>query len=52
MRRTGSCCFVLTAHVRDVGHMEELIDRFAASGQTTTSVMQSAPVPRRGIQLT
>ena len=51
-RVTGDDCFVMTAHVRDVGHMEELIDRFAASGQTTTSVMQSAPVPRRGIQLT
>ena len=51
-RVTGDDCFVMTAHVRDVEHMEQLIDRFAASGQTTTSVMQSAPVPRRGIQLT
>ena len=51
-RVTGDDCFVMTAHVRDVEHMEQLIDRFAASGQTTTSIMQSAPVPRRGIQLT
>ncbi|MGZ4270377.1 MAG: Lrp/AsnC family transcriptional regulator [Solirubrobacteraceae bacterium] len=50
-RVTGDDCFVLTAHVRDVAHMEEVIDRFAASGQTTTSVMQSAPVPRRGVAL-
>jgi Lrp/AsnC family leucine-responsive transcriptional regulator len=51
-RVTGDDCFVLTAHVQDVEHMEAVIDRFAASGQTTTSVMQSAPVPRRGVQLT
>ena len=51
-RVTGDDCFVMTAHVRDVEHMEQLIDRFATSGQTTTSVMQSAPVPRRGIALT
>ena len=51
-RVTGDDCFVMTAHVRDVEHMEVLIDRFAASGQTTTSVIQSAPVPRRAIQLT
>ncbi|MGZ6643993.1 MAG: Lrp/AsnC family transcriptional regulator [Solirubrobacteraceae bacterium] len=50
-RVTGDDCFVLTAHVRDVAHMEEVIDRFAASGQTRTSVMQSAPVPRRGVAL-
>ncbi len=51
-RVTGDDCFVMTAHVRDVEHMEQLIDRFATSGQTTTSVMQSAPVPRRGLALT
>ena len=31
-----------------VDHLEELIDRFTPFGQTTTSVVQSAPVPRRG----
>ena len=37
----------MKAHVRDVEHLEELIDRFAALGQTTTSIVQSSPVPRR-----
>jgi Lrp/AsnC family leucine-responsive transcriptional regulator len=37
--------------VRDVVHLEEVIDAFAAYGQTTTSVMQSSPVPRRGVAL-
>jgi Lrp/AsnC family leucine-responsive transcriptional regulator len=51
LRVTGDDCFVMTAHVRDVTHLEEVIDAFAAYGQTTTSVMQSSPVPRRGVAL-
>jgi Lrp/AsnC family transcriptional regulator, leucine-responsive regulatory protein len=50
-RVTGDDCYVMTAHVRDVGHLEEVIDRFAALGQTTTSIVQSSPVPRRGLAL-
>ncbi|MEA2411824.1 MAG: Lrp/AsnC family transcriptional regulator, leucine-responsive regulatory protein [Thermoleophilaceae bacterium] len=46
-RVTGDDCYVMTAHVRDVTHLEEVIDQFAAYGQTTTSIMQSSPVPRR-----
>ena len=46
-RITGEDCFVLTAHVRDVQHLEEVIDGFALHGQTTTSVLQSSPVPLR-----
>jgi Lrp/AsnC family leucine-responsive transcriptional regulator len=51
-RITGEDCFVATAHVRSVEHLEEIIDRFAAHGQTTTSIVQSAPVDDRGIDLT
>jgi Lrp/AsnC family leucine-responsive transcriptional regulator len=47
-RVTGEDCFFMKAHVRSVEHLEEVIDRFAAYGQTTTSVMQSSPVPVRG----
>jgi Lrp/AsnC family leucine-responsive transcriptional regulator len=50
-RITGEDCFIMTAHVRSVGHLEEVIDRFAAYGQTTTSIVQSAPVASRGIAL-
>ena len=46
-RVTGDDCFVMLAHVRDVEHLEELIDQFALYGQTTTSVIQSSPVPAR-----
>ena len=50
-RITGDDCYVMTAHVRSVEHLEEVIDRFAAHGQTTTSIVQSAPVPARGLPL-
>lgn len=48
-RITGDDCYVMTAHVRSVEHLEEVIDRFAAYGQTTTSIVQSSPVPPRGL---
>ena len=47
-RVTGEDCFVMRLHVRDVMHLEELIDRFVLYGQTTTSIVQSSPVPGRG----
>jgi Lrp/AsnC family leucine-responsive transcriptional regulator len=50
-RVTGDDCYVITAHLRDVEHLEEVIDQFVALGQTTTSIVQSAPVPRRGLAL-
>ena len=48
-RITGEDCYFMKAHVRDVTHMEEVIDVFAVYGQTTTSIVQSSPVPRRGV---
>jgi Lrp/AsnC family transcriptional regulator, leucine-responsive regulatory protein len=50
-RITGEDCYIATAHVRDVEHLEQVIDHFVALGQTTTSIVQSAPVPRRGVDL-
>ncbi len=50
-RITGEDCFFMKAHVTSVEHLEEVIDRFTPYGQTTTSVMQTSPVPRRGISL-
>ena len=47
-RVTGDDCFIMRLHVRDVLHLEELIDTFVPYGQTTTSIMQSSPVPGRG----
>jgi Lrp/AsnC family leucine-responsive transcriptional regulator len=50
-RITGDDCYIMTAHVRSVEHLEEVIDHFAAHGQTTTSIVQSAPVDSRGLSL-
>jgi Lrp/AsnC family leucine-responsive transcriptional regulator len=46
-RITGEDCFLMRLHVRSVGELEDIIDRFAFHGQTTTSIMQRSPVPRR-----
>jgi Lrp/AsnC family transcriptional regulator, leucine-responsive regulatory protein len=48
-RITGDDCYFMRAWVRDVEHLEEVIDRFAPYGQTTTSIVQSSPVPPRGL---
>ena len=50
-RITGEDCYFVKAHVRDVQHLEELIDRFTPYGQTTTSIVQSSPVPARAVAL-
>ena len=50
-RITGDDCYLMRAHLRDVEHLEEVIDRFAVLGQTTTSIVQSSPVPARGVEV-
>jgi len=50
-RITGDDCYIATVHLRDVGHLETVIDRFALLGQTTTSIVQSSPVRGRGLAL-
>ena len=51
-RITGEDCFFVKLHVRDVEHLEGVIDAFAFFGQTTTSIMQTSPVPRRAVSAT
>jgi Lrp/AsnC family leucine-responsive transcriptional regulator len=51
-RITGEDCYVMLAHVRSVEHLEEVIDGFAAHGQTTTSIVQSSPVQPRALDVT
>ena len=48
-RITGDDCYFMKLHLRDVGHLEQVLDRFTPYGQTTTSIIQSSPVPTRGI---
>jgi Lrp/AsnC family leucine-responsive transcriptional regulator len=46
-RITGEDCFLMKANVSSVEALEKLIDRFVPYGQTTTSIVQSSPVPLR-----
>jgi Lrp/AsnC family transcriptional regulator, leucine-responsive regulatory protein len=48
-RITGEDCYIMRVHVRDVEHLEELIDAFVLYGQTTTSIVQSSAVPLRAL---
>jgi Lrp/AsnC family leucine-responsive transcriptional regulator len=48
-RITGEDCFFMRLELRDIEHLEEILDRFILYGQTTTSIIQSSPVPRRAL---
>jgi Lrp/AsnC family leucine-responsive transcriptional regulator len=50
-RITGDDCFYFIAHLRTVGHLEPILDRFAPYGRTTTSLVHAATVPRRPLPL-
>jgi Lrp/AsnC family transcriptional regulator, leucine-responsive regulatory protein len=50
-RMTGDDCYYFTMHLRSVDRLEPILDRFTPYGQTTTSLIQSAPVPRRSLPL-
>jgi Lrp/AsnC family leucine-responsive transcriptional regulator len=47
-RITGEDCYLLKLHLRAIDELEALLDRFTPYGLTTTSIVNSAPVPRRG----
>jgi Lrp/AsnC family leucine-responsive transcriptional regulator len=47
-RITGEDCYLMRLHLRSIDELEDILDRFTPWGQTTTSLVQSAPVPRRG----
>jgi len=50
-RITGEDCFLLKVYVAAVEDLEAVLDVFLPYGQTTTSIVQSSPVPRRGLPL-
>ena len=47
-RITGEDCYLIKVHLRAIDELEQLLDRFTPYGQTTTSIVHSSPVPRRG----
>jgi Lrp/AsnC family leucine-responsive transcriptional regulator len=51
LRITGDDCFLVRAHLESIDALDSLLDPFLAHGQTTTSIVQSAPVPLRTLPL-
>lgn len=46
-RITGEDCFLMKIHLESLDALDPLLDRFLVFGQTTTSILQSSPVPSR-----
>jgi Lrp/AsnC family leucine-responsive transcriptional regulator len=50
-RITGEDCFFVKLHLRAMEDLEPILDRFVLYGQTTTSIIHSAPVGPRPLPL-
>ncbi|HVF16156.1 MAG TPA: Lrp/AsnC family transcriptional regulator [Steroidobacteraceae bacterium] len=46
-RITGEDCFIAKVHLDAIANLDQVLDRFLVFGQTTTSIVQSSPVPLR-----
>jgi Lrp/AsnC family leucine-responsive transcriptional regulator len=46
-RITGEDCFFLKVHLRSIDDLSAVLDRFLAYGETTTSLINASPIPRR-----
>lgn len=50
-RITGEDCFILKAHIPAIDQLDRLLDLFLPYGSTTTTIIQSSPVPLRPLPL-
>jgi Lrp/AsnC family transcriptional regulator, leucine-responsive regulatory protein len=46
-RIAGEDCFYLKVHLRSIDELSGLLDRFLVYGETTTSIINASPIPRR-----
>jgi Lrp/AsnC family leucine-responsive transcriptional regulator len=46
-RVTGEDCFILKVYIPAIDQLDRLLDSFLMYGSTTTSIIQSSPVPLR-----
>lgn len=46
-RVTGEDCFILKIYLPSLDQLDRILDRFLMYGSTTTSLIQSSPVPLR-----
>jgi Lrp/AsnC family leucine-responsive transcriptional regulator len=50
-RITGEDCFIMKVHLPAMDQLDRILDRFLMFGVTTTSIVQSSPVPLRSLPL-
>ena len=50
-RVTGEDCFILKVYLPSLDQLDRVLDRFLMFGTTTTSLIQSSPVPLRSLPL-
>ncbi len=50
-RTTGEDCSIMKVYLDAIEELDGLLDQFLAYGQTTTSIVQSTPVPTRELPL-
>ncbi len=50
-RVTGEDCFVLKVYIPAIEQLDRLLDIFLLYGSTTTTIIQSSPVPPRSVPL-
>jgi Lrp/AsnC family transcriptional regulator, leucine-responsive regulatory protein len=50
-RVTGEDCFIIKVHLPAMDQLDRILDRFLLYGMTTTSIIQSSPVPPRSLPL-
>ena len=50
-RITGEDCFIMKVHLPAMDQLDRILDRFLLFGMTTTSIVQSSPVPLRSLPL-
>ena len=46
-RVTGEGCFILKVHIPAIDQLDRLLDAFLLYGSTTSTIIQSSPVPPR-----
>jgi Lrp/AsnC family leucine-responsive transcriptional regulator len=47
LRITGEDCFYMKLHLGSIEELPAVLDRFLLYGETTTSIVNATPVPRR-----
>jgi Lrp/AsnC family leucine-responsive transcriptional regulator len=50
-RITGEDCFILRVYLDSLDNLDQILDQFLVYGQTTTSIVQSTPLPLRYLPL-